>query len=267
MSRVDPVRPRGRILRRVPRVPRGCSHGPRPSSWSPSSGAGAACSRWASAPASSRSRCTERYPMRGLDISAPMVGKLVEKADGRPFPLVIGGRDRPAVRGRGRRRGLDAVGASPDAGLAGRGGGARPCGPPGGVLVANASSVYGGPWEEVRRRFEQMVGVPTEPVGIGWHREEELDAEVARHGGRLRLLPHLAGRGEERLADLLDGVEQEPLLVDVAGPRRCPQGGRRRAPPVGAQGALRPARSPSDARTTMRVATYDLPAYRPPPGV
>ena len=27
--------------------------------------------------------------MRGLDISAPMVGKLVEKADG-PFPLVIG---------------------------------------------------------------------------------------------------------------------------------------------------------------------------------
>ena len=28
--------------------------------------------------------------MRGLDISTPMVGKLVEKADGRPFPLVIG---------------------------------------------------------------------------------------------------------------------------------------------------------------------------------
>ena len=76
---------------------------------------------------------------------------------------------------------------------------------PGGVLVIHLG-VYGGPWKR-SDDARQMVGVPTEPVGIGWHREEELDAEVARHGGRL-LLPHLAGRGEERLADLLDGVEQ-----------------------------------------------------------
>ena len=133
---------------------------------------------------------------------------------------------------------------------------------PGGVLVIHLGA-YGGPWEEVRRRFEQMVGVPTEPVGIGWHREEEL--EVARHGGRLRLLPTLAGRGEERLADLLDGVEQNhyswtwPVPDDV-----------RRA----AVAELRPWARSASARsiapgctTTIVWRAYDLPAYRPPPRV
>ena len=160
-------------------------------------------------------------PMVGLDISAPMVGKLVEKAGGHPpFPLVLG--DAAALPFAD-----DAV----DAGLVRwvlhlipdwqsviaelvrvvRSGGR---------LVVHLGA-YGGPWDEIHRRFEQVVGFPVDPVGIGWHREEELDAEVARHGGRLRILPALTDRSEEPLSELLDGIERNlyswtwPVTDDV----------------------------------------------------
>jgi len=146
-------------------------------------------------------------PMFGLDISAPMVGKLVEKAGGRPpFPLVLG--DATALPFAD-----DAV----DAGLirwvlhlipgwrvavAELVRVVRPRG----VLVVHLGS-YGGPSDEIHRRFEEVVGFSVDPVGLGWGAEAELDAEVARHGGRLRMLPPLTRRSEEPLEPFLEGIE------------------------------------------------------------
>jgi SAM-dependent methyltransferase len=146
-------------------------------------------------------------PMRGLDISAPMVGKLVEKAGGRPFPLVIGDATALPFADGAVHAGLMrwVLHLIPDwrAVVAELVRVVRP----GGVLVIHLG-VYGGPWEEIRRRFEQIVGVALDPVGLGWHGDEELDEEVARYGGRLRLLPPLAQHSQESPAELLDGIER-----------------------------------------------------------
>lgn len=147
-------------------------------------------------------------PLLGLDISAPMMDKLAEKAGGRsPFPLVCA--DATALPFRG-----DAVAAAlvrwvlhliPDwrAVVAELVRVVRP----GGALVIHLGA-YGGPWDEIHERFARFVDVPVEPVGIGWHREEELDAEVARHGGRLRVLPVLVERSDDPLEAFLDGIER-----------------------------------------------------------
>ena len=147
-------------------------------------------------------------PMLGLDISAPMIGKLVEKAGGHPpFPLVLG--DATALPFAD-----DAV----DAGLIRWVLHLIPDWPavvaelvrvvrPGGVLLVHLGT-YGGPRDEIHRRFEDIVGFSVDPVGLGWHSEAELDAEVARHGGRLRMPPALAHRNEEHLAGFLDGIER-----------------------------------------------------------
>jgi len=160
-------------------------------------------------------------PMLGLDISAPMVGKLVEKAGGRPpFPLVLGDATTLPFAD-------DAVDAAlirwvlhliPDW----RGVVAELIRVvrPRGVLVVHLGA-YGGPRDEVHRRFEEIVGSSVDPVGLGWHGEDDLDAEVARHGGSLRLLPELTERVEEPLSEFLDGIERNlyswtwPVLEDV----------------------------------------------------
>ncbi len=145
--------------------------------------------------------------MLGLDISAPMVGKLVEKAGGVPFPLVLGDAtvlpfaDDVADAGVIRWV-LHLIPSWPDA-VAELARVIRP----GGVLVVHLGS-YGGPHDEIHRRFEEVVGFSVDPVGLGWRGEGELDAEVARHGGRLRMLPPLVHRSEEPLAAFLDGIEQ-----------------------------------------------------------
>ncbi len=197
-------------------------------------------------------------PMRGLDISAPMVGKLVEKAGGRPpFPLVLGDATSLPFRD-------DTVDAAllrwvlhliPDwqAVVAELVRVVRP----GGVLVIHLGA-YGGPWDEIHERFARLVDAPIEPVGIGWHREEELDAEVARLGGRLRILPALTDRGEEPLSEFLDGIERN--LYSWTWP--VPDGVR-----LAALGELRPWAEerfgpldrPQEWATAIVWRAYDLP--------
>lgn len=147
-------------------------------------------------------------PMVGLDISGPMLGKLVEKAGGhRPFQLSIGDATRlpfaDAAVGAGLMRWVlhlieDWRGVVAELVRVVR---------RGGVLVVHLGA-YGGPTDEIRRRFEELVGVSVDPVGIGWHQEEELDREIASFGGRLRLLPALAQRHEEPLGVFLDRIER-----------------------------------------------------------
>lgn len=144
--------------------------------------------------------------MLGLDISAPMVGKLVEKAGGVPFPLVLGDATvlpfaHDVVDAGLIRWVLHLIPNWQDA-VAELARAIRP----GGVLVVHLGT-YGGPRDEIHRRFEEVAGFSVDPVGLGWHGEDELDAEVARHGGRLRMLPPLIHRSEEPLAAFLDGIE------------------------------------------------------------
>ena len=147
-------------------------------------------------------------PLVGLDISAPMMRKLVEKAGGRPpFPLIRGDATALPLRD-------DAVDVAlirwvlhlvPDW----RGVVAEMVrvARPEGALVIHLGA-YGGPWDEIHQRFSEIVDAPVEPVGIGWHREEELDAEVARHGGVLRVLPPIVHLTEEPLEVFLGGIER-----------------------------------------------------------
>jgi SAM-dependent methyltransferase len=145
-------------------------------------------------------------PMVGLDLSAPMMARIVDKGGGRlPFPLVRGDATLLPFRD-------DAV----DAGLARwvlhlipdwrdvvaelvrviR---------PGGALVVHLGS-YGGPRDETHRRFSELSGMDLEPVGLGWHGEAELDAEVAVHGGTLRLLPSIREVDDEPIGVFLDAI-------------------------------------------------------------
>ena len=197
-------------------------------------------------------------PMLGLDISAPMVGKLVEKAGGRPpFPLVLGDATALPFRDHAVDAALlrwvlhlipDWRGVVAELVRVAR---------PGGVLVIHLGA-YGGPWDEIHRRFEEVVGCSVDPVGIGWHREEELDAEVARHGGRLRILPPLTDRSEEPPATFLDGIERN--LYSWTWP--VPEAARLRA-----AGELRPwvrerfgpLDRPLVSETTIVWRAYDLP--------
>jgi SAM-dependent methyltransferase len=147
-------------------------------------------------------------PVSGLDLSAPMLAKLVEKAGGaRPFPLVLGdATNMPFVDG--------AFGAAylrwvlhliPDwqGALAEM---ARVVGP-GGVLLVSL-----GAFDEVstavRIRFSEITGLSTDPVGLMWGNHFGLDAELERLGARLRVLPPIAGEEEETLGSFLDAVEE-----------------------------------------------------------
>lgn len=143
----------------------------------------------------------------GVDLSAPMIGKLVDKAGGRPpFPLVLGDATRMPF-------GDDAFGAAylrwvlhliPDwrALVAEVVRTVRP----GGVFVANLGS-YAGAHEAIRCRFEDLTGFSTAPVGLHWSGFEELDAELARYGASLRVLPSPYESFDETLEGFVNDIE------------------------------------------------------------
>lgn len=146
--------------------------------------------------------------LAGLDISAPMVGKLIEKAGGStPFPIVLGDATRLPFPD-------DTFGAAlvrwvlhliPEwrTVVAEIVRVARP----GGVFVVSLGH-QGGPWDEVRARFEEIVGRSLRPVGLGWEATEELDAELRSHGGRLRLLPAIQDPSDEPVGAFLGSIER-----------------------------------------------------------
>ncbi len=144
----------------------------------------------------------------GVDLSAPMLGKLVEKAGGAPrFPLVLADATRMPF-------GAGAFGAAylrwvlhliPDwRGVLDEvvrvvGGG--------GVFLANLGA-YGGSRREIQLRFGEIAGVSTEPAGLTWSGFDELDAEMAGRGATLRVLPEIhEGRGGT-LGEFLDGIDE-----------------------------------------------------------
>jgi SAM-dependent methyltransferase len=149
---------------------------------------------------------TTGVDVHGLDISAPMVAKLVEKAGGRvPFPIALGDATAmPFADGwfgaaylrwvlhliPDWRRVLAEV--------------VRVVAP-GGVFLANLGA-YGGPRLEIQRRFGEITGVPTTPVGLAWGAQDELDAEMRRLGAAVRELEPVRQGGEETIRSFLDEI-------------------------------------------------------------
>jgi SAM-dependent methyltransferase len=147
-------------------------------------------------------------PVSGLDLSAPMLAKLVEKAGGAPpFPLV---RADATTMPFGDR----AFGAAylrwvlhliPDwrAVLAEMARVVRP----GGVLIVSLGA-FDEVGTAVRARFSEITGMSTDPVGLMWANHDALDAELESLGLRLRVLPAIPEEEEEPLGSFLDAIEE-----------------------------------------------------------
>jgi SAM-dependent methyltransferase len=147
-------------------------------------------------------------PVTGLDLSAPMLAKLVEKAGGvPPFPLVrADATTMPFADG--------AFGAAylrwvlhliPEwrAALAEMARVVRP----GGVLLVSLGA-FDEVGRAVRARLSEITGLSTDPVGLMWGNQSALDAELEGLGLRLRVLPAIPEEEEEPLGSFLDAIEE-----------------------------------------------------------
>jgi len=144
----------------------------------------------------------------GLDLSAPMLAKLVEKAGGAPpFPLVLGDATTmpfaDGAFGAAYLRWVLHLIPGWRAALAEMARVVRP----GGVLLLSL-----GAFDEVgtaiRARFSEITGLSTDPVGLMWGEHDALDAELEGLGARLRVLPAILEEGEEPLGTFLDAIEE-----------------------------------------------------------
>jgi ubiquinone/menaquinone biosynthesis C-methylase UbiE len=144
----------------------------------------------------------------GVDLSAPMLRKLVEKAGGRPpFPLALGDATRmpfddDAFGAAYLRWVLHLIPAWRDA-LAEMVRVVRP----GGVVLVNLGA-YGGERLEIQRRFAELTGVSVEPVGLGWGEFDALDRAMEGLGATPRALPEVHEAAFDSLEDFLDGIEE-----------------------------------------------------------
>jgi SAM-dependent methyltransferase len=143
----------------------------------------------------------------GVDLSAPMLGKLVDKAGGTPpFPLVLADATRmpfgdESFGGAYLRWVLHLIPNWADA-LAeivrvvrrGR------------VVLMNLGA-YGGERLEIQRRFAEVTGVSVKPVGLGWGEFDELDRAMGRLGATSRALPPVDEDPVDTLEDFLRGIE------------------------------------------------------------
>ncbi len=144
----------------------------------------------------------------GIDLSAPMLHKLVEKAGGRaPFPLALADATRmpfaddvfggAVVRWVFHlvpewRRAVEEL--------------ARTAAPGGKVLVNLGFGAFDHKWELVDRFLELAGGEPF-AVGLDPRRPEVLDEEFARHGAQLRELRPWPDSDETTVGEFLEEIE------------------------------------------------------------
>ena len=148
-------------------------------------------------------------PMLGLDLSAPMMAKLVEKAGGaRPFPLVQGDATRlpfrdDALGGAFCRWVLHLIPNWPD-------GVVELCRVvrPGGVIVTEPGG-FGGGWRQMWLRFVDILGDRIRPVGLDWVGQyEDLDTAFAAGGGVRRDLPPVMTRNNGTLRRYFEELDE-----------------------------------------------------------
>ncbi len=143
----------------------------------------------------------------GLDLSRPMLSKLVGKAGGAPpFPLIEGDATRmpfgDAVFGGAYLRWVlhlipDWKSAVTEI--------TRVVAPGGRFLAALGS--YGGLRSEIQARFAEITGVSTEPVGLTWDGVEELDDLMGAFGAGKEADITLAERDRDDLETFMRAVE------------------------------------------------------------
>ena len=145
--------------------------------------------------------------MVGVDLSAPMLGKLVEKAEGRlPFPLIIGDATRLPftydVFGAAlARHVLHLVPLWRDAltelvrVVRSRG-----------VLLINIGSSKG-PWQEIGDHLDARIGETARRVGLDFSRGADLDEAMAALGARARELPTVWQESDLTMARYFGEVE------------------------------------------------------------
>jgi ubiquinone/menaquinone biosynthesis C-methylase UbiE len=145
--------------------------------------------------------------MIGVDLSAPMLAKLVEKGGGRPpFPLVIADATRlpfaDGVFGAAlARHVLHLIPLWQDA-LAELVRVVRPRG----VLLINIGFSEG-PWQEIGDHLDARIGETARRVGLDFHRGAELDDAMAELGARARELPTLWQQSELTMERYFGEVE------------------------------------------------------------
>jgi SAM-dependent methyltransferase len=146
--------------------------------------------------------------MAGVDLSRPMLAKLVEKSGGTiPFPLAIADATALPV-GDGRLGGVvichvlhlieswrRAVGEVVRA--------LRP----GGVLLVESSTTSEGPAGETIRHFWSVASPGGRPRRLGLTDQAVLDAALGEAGLRLRLLPPVVERTQVNVGRIIDGLE------------------------------------------------------------
>jgi SAM-dependent methyltransferase len=197
-------------------------------------------------------------PLAGLDLSAPMISRLVEKAGGRP-PFPVARADATALPfadhafgGAYLRWVLHLVSEWPRV-LAEVARVVRA----GGVLLANLGS-YGGAREEIQRRFGEVAGVSIEPIGLTWAGFDRLDDEMKRLGAVVRVLPPVAEDRVGTLAEFIDGIDED--LYSWTWP--VPEDLRRAAAAevrVWATERFGPLERPERYELASRWRAYDLP--------
>ncbi len=144
----------------------------------------------------------------GLDLSRPMLAKLIAKAGGAPtFPLVEGDATRMpfvdgAFAGAYLRWVLHLI---PDwsAAVAEI---ARVVAPGGRFLAALGS--YGGVRSEIQARFAETTGVTLQPIGLTWDGWGELDREIATLGGDKLDDVTFVDRDRNSLEIFVQGIER-----------------------------------------------------------
>lgn len=147
-------------------------------------------------------------PLVGLDLTPSMMAKLVEKAGGTlPFPLVLGDATRmpfadDAFAGAYLRWVLHLIPTWHDALTEVT----RVVRSSGVLLVCLGA--FDEPSTEIRRRFAELTGVKTDPVGLMWGEYDVLDAHMEGLGARLRMLPPIPEEDGGTLGEFLDGVEE-----------------------------------------------------------
>lgn len=161
-------------------------------------------------------------PMAGIDLSHPMLERLVAKAGGRPFPLARADATRLPFRDAAFGAGLVAhvlhlIEAWEEA-VAELVRVVRP----GGVLLANVGA-HPEPLGEIEARVVAEVGIERPFVGLD-HNVGFLDRALGRHGAGPRALPSIRQRVERSLGGFLDQIAAGTYSWTWAvedGPRRA----------------------------------------------
>jgi SAM-dependent methyltransferase len=147
-------------------------------------------------------------PMTGLDLAEPMLRVLLEKAGGVPFPIVLGDATRlpfgDASFGGGVARWVFHLIAEWRSALAELVRVVRP----GGVLLILLGSYGTGPRAQTQDRFNQLLGISNEPIGIMWGDTGTLDRAMSELGTSPRPLPVLTDVEAQPLSSFIDGIER-----------------------------------------------------------